>query len=141
MEIRTFWAIPLLTYSDSLLKLSYLKVLTKNKFETLKLPTNLANYRYQHLVSPNYLLNIEVIKTRKNWILKNILEVRTLSKPDTYSDFLKLTELTKILCESFQEDQEVDLLEFVTRYLLEVSLKEANLADFEKEVMIKLGFA
>jgi len=65
MQIRNFLAIVLSHYTDEISHLSYIKVLNENKVETLKLPTSITNYRYQHLLRPNFLLEVEVVKTKK----------------------------------------------------------------------------
>ena len=91
MEIRQVKGIFVNIFTDTILNLSYGKILTEKRVESLKFPTNLDNYKYKHLIQPHFLLHVEIIKTRKNWIVKSILGHEELSQPKTYDDYVKLS--------------------------------------------------
>lgn len=140
METRRLWLWPIDQYGDEVLKLGYIKVLSEAKFESIKIPTNLANYRYQHLISPMYVLFVEVIKTRKNWILKDILDYRQIFKPIEYSDYLKLTELCHVFRSVYQDELETNLLSLVEHLSTVATLKTLDIQYATKQVFQNLGF-
>jgi hypothetical protein len=140
MELREIWVWPMGFYTDEILKLSYLRVLTKDHIESIKLPTSVSNYRHNHQLNPRYLLKIELIKTRKNWILKSIIEHIELLKPDNYQGLLKLGEMTQILLKHTHTDQEVHILDFIEDTISKGDISTLNLAEFEKKLEGKLGF-
>ena len=141
MEVRNMWVLPLNVYTDEVLKLSYLRVLSDSRFETVKLPTHLSQYRYQHLLVPTNMLYIELIKTKKNWILKNILQTDQVMNAESYLDFLKLADISKLINNYFQEDMENTLLQTLLKYFNTLNnIHEINLQDLEEKINICLGF-
>jgi hypothetical protein len=141
MEVRNLWILPLNTYTDEVLKLSYLKILTESKFETIKLPTYLAQYRYQHLMTPTNVLYVELIKTKKNWILKNILETKKILETDSYVDYLKFAEVVNIVLKYFQVDMETSLLKvFIEIFNSSPDIQNIDTKQVEEKINICLGF-
>lgn len=140
MEKRDFWSVPLKIYTDEVFNISYIKVLGENIFESIKIPTTLDRCKSRHLLNPNYLLHIEVIKTRKNWIFKNVLEYRQLMKPNSYQDYLKQAQLVNIILKHIHEGEETDLLSWVEDYFKNHILAQIELRAFENELMKQLGF-
>ncbi len=138
MEIKNIWFLPLKVYSDEVLRVSYLKILTRDKFETIKLPTSLENYKFSYNLTPQNLLFGELIKTRKNWILKNILETKNLVELENFEAYLKLSEMVKIILKYFQDDLEADILDNTISMLSEN--KHFDTTNFEEFLEKKMGF-
>ena len=140
MEKRDFWCLPLQTYTDEVFGVTYVRVISQTHYESLKIGTTLEKFKSRHVLSPKYLLHVEVIKTRKNWILKNVLSYREVMQMENYPDYLKQAELVKIIQKHLYENEPVTVLKWLTRYLLTHPVKEIEVAKFEEELMRELGF-
>jgi hypothetical protein len=139
MEFREETAIALNHYNDEIFKVSYLRILTSTKIESVKLPTVIDNYKFSHLLNPNYLLGLELIKTKKNWVLRNISSSDRISQPTSYLDFLRQSEIIKLVLEHIREDQEIEILGWLV-YILGTKLDTLDMAKFESELLRRLGF-
>jgi hypothetical protein len=138
MEIKQLTGIFLDVYTDTVLNLSYGRFLTDSTLTSIKLPTQIDNYKYKHLIQPNQLLNIEVVKTKKNWILRHILHSKEIYKPKDYQDFLYFAESIKSIKNNLREEQTTSALPVLVEYW---SLCERiDLAVFEKLLQKVLGF-
>jgi len=140
MQVRNLVAIFLGHYTDEISHLSYIKVLTEKKIETLKLPTSLTNYRYQHLLKPDLLLEVEVVKTKKNWILTGILSYQPYCYPKTYHDHLKLAAIISLINQFCHEGQPTGILDWLTKKFDLSNLEAVDLYIFESELLKQLGF-
>lgn len=138
MELREIKGIVLRTYSDELFKFTYIKFLTDSTLENIKIPTQIDNFKLNHVLSPNFLLEIEIVKTRKNWILKNILEYTRICDPKRYIDFIKQSEMAKLTLANIEEEQEVEILDFVIESIK--NIESLDLKDYEKKLLTRLGF-
>jgi hypothetical protein len=138
MEIRQVKGIFVKVFTDSVLNLSYGKILTEKRVESLRFPASLDNYKYKHLIQPHYLLHVEIIKTRKNWIVKSILGHEELYKPETYDDYVKLSEISKILSDNVIDEQDTNILYFIVTFFK--NSKVLNVNDFDKLLQKNLGF-
>jgi hypothetical protein len=138
MEFREIKGVVLRCYSDELFKFTYIRFLSENTLESIKIPTQLENFKLNHILNPNFLLHIEIIKTRKNWILKNIIEYTRIGEPVKYIDFIKQSEMTKLTLENIQEDQEVNVLDFFIHSVQNIDL--LDLKEYEKNLLTRLGF-
>ncbi len=141
MEIRRLWLLPLDKSNDELLKVTYLKVLSLEKYESIKLPTNFENYKYQDLLDISKLLYVELVRTRKNWILKSVLEYKALLKLSSYQDFLKLAEVKGLLLSFFQEEHEAKVLEYLIFLFKTENISDIKLNDFNHKLLQLQGFA
>lgn len=141
MEIRQTKGWILDIYNDEILGLCYLKVLTEQRFESLKLPTSWQKYKLAHLIRPDYFLDLELVKTRKNWVLKQILGYQVLFSLVSYKDFLKIRDLQKILLNYLYEGQEVSILSWLESFFSQTTLEHLPLDLFEKKLKQQLGFA
>ncbi len=133
MQIRQINGLLLGIFDDEILKVSYAKILTNDKVESVRLPTNIANYKYKHLLQPNYKLDLELIKTRKNWILKSILGYSELYRPNNFQEHLKYCQLITKVKENLIEEQETNALDFLEKHLCGINC--IDLKNFD------LGFA
>lgn len=138
MEIRQVKGIFVSVFTDSILNLSYGKILTEKRVESLRFPAALDSYKYKYLIQPHYLLYVEIIKTRKNWIVKSILGHEELYKPETYDDYVKLSEISKILSDNVIDEQTTNILYFVVTFLK--NAKQLNVSDFDRLLQKNLGF-
>lgn len=100
MEKKTITGIPLSIWSDQILKVSYVKVLESDFVEEVKLPTEVNNYKNRHLIQPNYLLSMELIKTKKNWVLRSVLQAFKICELNEFQDYLHFSNLVKKIDES-----------------------------------------
>lgn len=138
MELREIRGVVLKCYSDELFKFTYIKFLTENTLESIKIPTQIENFKLNHVLNPNFLLQIEVIKTRKNWILKNVLEYQRISEPKKYVEFIKQSEISKITLNHTHEDQEIDILSYFIQTVQKIDTVDLKI--YETELLSKLGF-
>lgn len=140
MEIKEITGIPLQIFTDEIFNVSYLRFLTTEKLKVIKLPTNIQNYKLRHLINSNHLLDVELVKTKKNWILKSINSHKKLCQLEEYNDYLKHSEITNLLIKYIKEEQHVDILEFLI-HSFENKFESHTLAEFESLILSKLGFA
>ncbi len=140
MEKRDLWCVPLKIYTDEVFNISYVKILGEGCFESIKIPTTLEKFKSRHILNPSHLLHVEMIKTRKNWILKNVLEHRQIMQLDTYPDFLKQAQLITVLLKHLYDDQETRLLPWLVEYFEGRAFGEVEIVKFESELMQQLGF-
>lgn len=128
------------TSADKIMNATFVTVLGPESLFSIKLPTNLEKYRFANQISPLYLLDVELIKTKKNWILKNINRFETLATISNYAQITALSEIVKTILRYVREDQETDILPFVTRYISE-NIMQFDGADFEALLLEQLGFS
>jgi len=140
METKKFTGIVLQVHTDAISKVSYIKVLTQDCVESYKLPTDKENYKFGYLLSPKKIITGELIKTRKNWVLTTVLETRDLWQPQTFADYIRLTESIGYLSGTLKEGEVTDIFSKVEEYFN--CLKETlNPKEFEQFLMKNLGFA
>jgi len=140
MERREVNGLVLSVFSDSVLKVAYVRILTSTHIEVLKINGSLESSPYAHLLNPQYIINVEAIKTRKNWILKDVVSYERLVHVDTYHKVLKLTELVTILKEFVTDDQEVVILDWVKNVFCNPQLESVSTDGFKKELIMRLNF-
>ncbi|MBC7472245.1 MAG: hypothetical protein H7196_03240 [candidate division SR1 bacterium] len=138
MELREIKGIVLRTFSDELFKFTYIKFLTNSTLENIKIPLQIDSFKLNHVLNPNFLLEIEIIRTRKNWILKNVLEYKRICDPKRYIDFIKQSEVAKLTLANIQEEQEVGILDFVIDSIK--NIENLDLKEYEKKLLSRLGF-
>ncbi len=138
MEIQQLTGIFLEVYTDSILNISYGRILTDSTLTSVKLPTQIDNYKYKHLIQPNQLLSIEIVKTKKNWILQHILHSKEIYKPKDYQDFLFFAESIKMIRQNLREEQTTSALLIIINYWSQC--ERIDLAVFEKILQKVLGF-
>jgi hypothetical protein len=126
MQIRQISGLLLGIFDDEILRVSYAKILTNDKVESVRLPTNVDNYKYKHLLQPNYKLELELIKTRKNWILKSILGYKELYKPNCWDEHLKYCQVITKIKENLIEEQETTTLGFLEKHLENMNCIDIN---------------
>jgi len=127
-------------FSDQLLKLSYATILTPFNCQKVKLPTSFENYKYNYLLRPNYLLTLEAVKTRKNWILKSVVNYQEILNLSNYHQFEIVSQMCQKLNDKVKENQEVDSLNLFLDFLQNKELKLSLISEFETSLNKNLGF-
>ena len=144
MQIRTIKGVFIETFHDSVLGVSYGKILTDDTLESVKFPTNLENYKYKYVIQPNFVVELELVKTRKNWIVKTILDHKAFFSPQNYTDYVNLSEIIKSLQNNILEEQKTNALEFVLSYFEYHRAKNTNFninpIEFEKLLQKLMGY-
>jgi hypothetical protein len=141
MESKILAGIPIKSYTDEILKITFIKLITQENCVEIKLPTNIENYKYSYLINPCNLLTCELIKTKKNWILKQIIETQTLCKPQNFAEFMQISEIQKKLKERLWEGQEIEILDFIKNFFLDKNWADLGVQNFERALDKRLGFA
>ena len=139
IEIKTISGIVIDTFEDQVLGLCYAKILTNENLESVKLPTTLSNYKFAHLLQPHFLLELELVKTRKNWILRTIVSHKQIFHPQTFQDFVNLSSISKLLRDNLRDQEQTHILSFVVDYLGNHELS-FNLQEFENHLQRALGY-
>lgn len=139
MEFREDKVIPLRVWQDELMGVSFIDVLGQSEIYSVKLPSTIANYKLGHLINPEYLLDIELVKTRKNWVLKNAYIAKKLTTPKNYDEHIKLSEMIKTLVKLSHTDQKTELQQVLLAFF-EVPLSDIRLSDFEAAILDEEGF-
>jgi hypothetical protein len=136
VEIRKVVAIVLKKYSDEILGIAYIKLLTHETIEWVRVQTTLDKYKYNGLLEARYILEIELVKTKKNWILKTILSDYVWYETTCYADYLKFARFLEIIENHTTEGQELELLTLLSSN----DWKDIGPVEFENMLVKKLGF-
>jgi hypothetical protein len=139
MEFKEDSVIPLRVWQDEMMGVSFVDVLGTTDIYSIKIPSTIDKYKHGHLINPMYLLDIELVKTRKNWVLKNISVREQLAHPHSYEEHIKLAEMIKTLIKLSYTDQVSDLQQLVIRFLT-APLNSISLSDFEAAILDTEGF-
>ena len=140
MQRRIETVLILKIYNDETANFCYLKVLTRTTCETIRLNQSIGKNKSVYMLQPFYLLEVELIKTSKNWILNDVSNYHPLIKPNGYSDYEKIINLQKLLSSRLEQGQEVEIIDFVINYLKMHSIVDIELEKFDNELLAKLGF-
>lgn len=140
MEQREIWGLPLGYHNDSIFKVCYLRFLTERSFESIKITSRIEDYRFHHVIQPYILINAELVKTKKNWILKHINQTEQIAKPLSYKDFLLIEQYCTLTTKHIREGQETNILSWVIECISKISATPLSPHEYEKELLIKLGF-
>ena len=127
---------------------AFAQILTPQTLIEVKLPTKVENYRYRSVLNFGNLLALDLVKTRKHWIVTHI---ECKSKLDlakwNYAKFEVLTQMNQFLIQNLHLDQDCAILETVQEFL-EILDKADSKTDlvpftlsFQDFVQVRLGFA
>ncbi|GAB4144247.1 MAG: hypothetical protein OHK0017_02570 [Patescibacteria group bacterium] len=133
---------------DLVLNVSFAWFLTESQVIEIKLPSSVADSKFAAILNFGNKLQIELIKTRKHWILR---QADVLFRPDfsrwDYSKFELLAELNKIILDSVHLDQDCRINDIIDRYIQVLNKPELNLpikeaaVQFKNELLRRLGFS
>jgi hypothetical protein len=140
MELRQVKALVLSVYQDEIARITYIKLLAEDSCQSVKISGNLAKFKHNHLLQPHILLDIELVKTRKNWILSEITNFYKIMEPENYADFQKLAAIQKLLNQSLSDGQETEILIQLVDFLQQRSLNSLSLIELEEFLLGRLGF-
>jgi hypothetical protein len=138
MQIRTIKGVFINFYHDSILGLTYGKILTEESLESVRFPTLLENYKYKHLVEPNCFVEIEIIKTRKNWIVKEIITSHPIYQPRDFQDYMDMCEVIKLTRENIIDEQQTNFLGHFVNYFQNIPKIEVR--QFDNLLQTQMGF-
>ncbi len=140
MEKQNIQGIPLKIFSDKLMKVSYVSFLTNDTLLSAKLPTIINNYKLGHFIQPNYLLDIELIKTRKNWIVRGIHKYEKIAELKDYKDYTTHSKIINLIYKYIKEDQGVNIMNFIIKTLQVKKISKIDTKLFESRLLKELGF-
>jgi len=141
METRTIIGLPIWIFTDSIMKISFVNILTSTHIEVVKIAKHIDEYKHADLLKGVHIIEIDIIKTKKNWILKDIVQTQKLFQLQKYDDFMKHRDIMHMLKAYTTQEQEVTVLPFLIQKIAHHPLSSLNMKDFESELLGKLGFA
>ena len=140
MEFRTITALILETSLDNIWNITFIKVLTEDGVETLKIPSLIKDFKYGHLMVPNNLIQVEVVKSKKNWIVREINRSYTWCKLEAFSDYIKITKIIEFISKSIKVGETSNGLKFIVDYFSKNSLKDFNSDHFQVNFLTYMGY-
>jgi hypothetical protein len=138
VEIRIIKGVFINYYNDSVLGLTYGKILTEECLESVRFPTLLENYKHKHLVEPNCIVEIEVIKTRKNWIVKEVISSNSIYSPCDFQDYVNMCEVIKLTRDNIIDEQRTGFLSHFINYFQNIAKVEVR--QFDNLLQTQMGF-
>jgi len=139
MEIREIQGLFISVFTDDMMPFSYIRILTYSTLETVKLPSRFCDSKFSHYFSPYNILSLEIIKTKKNWIVKDVSIVDKVVENPQFSHILKHSQMLKLLSDNVTEGQNVEVLDWFVSQLQEATA-EIEIASFQKQLEQKLNF-
>jgi hypothetical protein len=140
MQTKIVKGFSLKIFYDSIFKISWVSLLTEETFLKVKLPCDFKNYKYNYLLMPNIKITCKIIKTNKNWVLTEIQKHTKFYHPQSFSEYLKLSDFTDLMLTKIKENQDLDTHFFWLDLLQKRNLKDIDRSDFEYELEKNLGF-
>jgi len=140
MQERILVGIPISIYKEEIFKFGYLKFLNSQKIESVKISKTQAGQKLSHFLDPRFLLKIELIKTRKNWIFTEVLDCQKIVEFATYKDFYNYSEILKLILKYCPEGEQNQIFSFLIHTLKTQNIQHINLHKFETQLLEKLGF-
>lgn len=139
MEIREVQGLPIGFYHDSIVGFTYCRLLTFEGVESVKMSKSLEKLSYGHLMRPDYLVTLELKKTRKNWIVSEVLNFEPLHQTNNYAEISLYSQMIQLLQKHTRVGQDIDILEWFTNQV-DYGIKHVNIQDFEVKLLHSLGF-
>ncbi len=138
MEHKNIQGILFSIYSDTLYKGDFGLVLTSTNVEKIKFPTSFKTFKESHLMQMNMLLELELIKTKKNWIVSRVSSSHVYYTPTDYQDFLAFTQCIVELKSNLRENQDTQVLVPLLDFFKDRQRVQAS--QFQRELLTWLGF-
>lgn len=139
MEVREIKGIFVSVFSDDLMPFSYIRILTDSTVETVKLSARFSDSKFRHYFSPYNILSMEVVKTRKNWIVRDISVVECIMSNPSFDHILKHSQMLKLVSENVTEGQEISILDWFISQIKGAGA-EISMDNFKKDLHQKLNF-
>lgn len=139
MEVKELVGVFVSAFSDDIMGLAFIKILTFTHVEVVKVPSRLVDSKFYHYFTPYKLLSIEVVKTRKHWIVRDVSVIQTIVSDPSFDMIIRHTQMLKSLSERIIEGQEIDVLDW---FLSEIKGQKRGISteEFDKELEYKLSF-
>jgi hypothetical protein len=130
---------------DLLINACFCKLLGQDSLIEFKLPSKFENSRYKNILQFGNLLEFELIKTRKHWILVNLeLKNKLNFSQWSYFKYEILSNMVQVIIKNLHPDQECHVLEIVTRNIQKLDFETTQnknfIINFEQDFMQALGF-
>lgn len=120
---------------DSVWGVVYLKILTFRGVEIVK-----TKNRGVLDLPPYQFYEAEMVKTKKNWIVKNILKSYNWCRPDSFEDYLKVAQVIECLNSSLRDGEITEIAIFLQNYFSQVEVSSIKLSCFELDLKTALGY-
>jgi len=141
MQTRTIIGLPISIFSDSVMKISFITVLTATHVEVVKISKDIHNYRHADTLKGVYIVELDLVKTRKHWIIQDIVHSQKLFLLEKYADFIHHKDILQMLKKYTTQEQEITVLGFLISTLAHTPLSSIDMNQFESQLLTKLGFA
>lgn len=128
-------------YQDEMAKIIYLKILTESTVESVKIPISKEKTSFWHLLEFRNLLTGNLIKTRKNWILKEISNFSPFIFPKKYIEYENTAKIQQICNKLLKDGVETNILPFLISQIGLLDLNIPNFNNFQHQLLAYLGFA
>lgn len=131
---------PFMTYTDEIMRFSFIQCISYTQFRTIKLPVSINRYQFSYLLTSQFLIDCELIHTRKNWILKDIKNSTQLFKPESFADFQAIQDFRVILKNYYSAGSDSNMLQFLIDYFKTNPLSTFNKDQFNESLSFFSGF-
>lgn len=97
---------PIRISSSTVFKHSFITFATPIGLVDAKVNCLIENYKYGKYFDYCNLCQIYLIKTRENWIIKEFVRSEKIFEPESYQNYLQLSEIIKILQKNLKKTDE-----------------------------------
>jgi hypothetical protein len=125
-------------HTDTLYKGDYGLILTNKNVEKIKFPASFKNFKESHLMQMNMVCEVELVKTKKNWIVSKVISSQIFYTPLDYQDFLAFTQCIVELKSNLRENQDTLALFKILDFFQNRERVQAS--QFQRELLGWLGF-
>jgi hypothetical protein len=139
MQIRQIKFLTLKIFEDRISNNYFVKIITQDTCEVIKINQKSNHSVLINQLQPHHILDAEVIKTRKNWILNEIHEVKKLFNPKKYKDYETISWMQRFLNQVVFEEMEIDILKKIITYFDHRS-ENLDFNDFKRYILAESGF-
>ena len=128
-------------FTDKIGSYGYLSFLGQDAFYSIKISGDPARSRFKHLFNPNYIVTVDLIKTKKNWILKDVYASEKLHTKGLYKAYTLQAEIAHTINTYVKSDQELHIADFVAETLTLPDPNSFDINRFEYDLLQLTGFA
>jgi len=128
-------------FTDKVGSFGYLSFLGQDSFYSIKVSGDPTRSPFKHLFNPNYLITVDLIKTKKNWILKDVYHSEKLHTAGKYKAYTQQAEIAHLINTYIKRDQETHLIEFIAETLRLPDPDSFDIQRFEYNLLQLSGFA
>jgi hypothetical protein len=140
MQVEYTQLLPIGLTTDEALGISYMHCMSGTSFRSVKLPTVASKYTQSGILNILHLIDCQLIKTRKNWILKEIHTSTQILHPSNYVDYIMINNLRLVLQSHYNPESQTELLSQLLQYFSRNPIQTIKLPHFKQMVDQFLGF-